>query len=93
MQADDDDFYKNINWEDEEAYSRLVLLRLKKQREKKRKPIDRQAAFLEFKSQPDGKEIEEQIISNRQDLKDKKQKVKVVTDLCNITKKEIDIVK
>ena len=41
MQADDEDPTKNIREEEEESDSKLEIIRLKKQREKKRKPIDR----------------------------------------------------
>jgi hypothetical protein len=34
--------------------------------------VERQTAFLEYKSQAEGKEIEDQIVSNRQELKEKK---------------------
>jgi len=45
--------------EDEEADSKMEIIRLRKQREKKRKPVDRQTAFIEFKGQGDGKLIED----------------------------------
>lgn len=70
----------------------LEQLRIKQQRSKKRKPVDRQTAFVEFKTQPEGKEIEDHILSNRTDLKDQKQKVKGFTDQCNKAKKEIDTI-
>ena len=71
----------------------MEIIRLKKQLDKKRKPIDKQSAFLEFKGLPEGKQYEDQIVNNRQDLKDKKQNVKYLTELCNTTKKEIDQIK
>ena len=49
MEADDDD-YRNVQEEDEESDSKLEIIRLRKQRDKKRKPIDRQSAFIEFKA-------------------------------------------
>lgn len=79
MQADDDD-HRDILEEDEETDSKLEIIRLRKQRDKKRKPIDRQAAFIEYKQEADGKVIEDQIISNRMELKDRKQKVKIYTE-------------
>lgn len=42
---------------------------------------------------PEGKEIEDQILSNRTDLKDHKQKVKAFTDQCNQAKKDLDSIK
>ncbi|CDW85408.1 kinesin motor domain-containing protein [Stylonychia lemnae] len=92
MQADDDN--PPLETEpDDEADSKLEMMRLKKQREAKRKPIDRQQAFIEFKNLPDGRQFEDQILNNRQELKDKKVKVKVLTEQCNNTKKEIDTIK
>ena len=41
MQADDDDYIQQDDY-DEEADSKLEIMRLKKQREAKRKPIERQ---------------------------------------------------
>lgn len=58
MQADDD-FPVETRDEDEEADSKMEIIRLKKQRDKKRKPIDRQSAFIEFKSLPEGKNFED----------------------------------
>ena len=92
MQADDDDVRDNRE-EDEEADSKLEIIRLKKQRDKKRKPIERQAAFIEFKQLSEGKIYEDQILNNREDLKDKKARVKELTEYCNQTKREIDLVK
>jgi len=71
----------------------LEQLRIKQQRQKKRRAIDRQSAFLEFKALPEGKTFEEQIVSNRGDLKDQKQRVKHFTDGCNLAKKELDTIK
>jgi hypothetical protein len=51
--------------------------------------MDKQTAFLEFK-QGEGRVFEDQIISNRNELKDKKVKVKKLTEQCNVTKKEMD---
>lgn len=93
MQADDDDHHEQDEEVDEEADSRLEVLKLKKQREAKRKPIDKQQAFLEFKQMAEGRTYEDQILSNRQDLKDKKLLVKQLTEVCNTTKRDIDTVK
>ena len=89
----DDDMPVETREEDEEADSKMEIIRLKKQRDKKRKPIDRQSAFIEFKGLPEGKAIEDQILGNRQELKEKKARVKDVTETCNSCKKEIDLVK
>ena len=57
MQADDDPQVEVAD-EDEDQDSKLEIVRLKKQLDKKRKPIDKQAAFLEYK-QTDGKVFED----------------------------------
>mmetsp|Transcript_7286 Transcript_7286/g.5566 ORF Transcript_7286/g.5566 Transcript_7286/m.5566 type:complete len:87 (+) Transcript_7286:412-672(+) len=69
----------------------MEIIRLKRQREKKRKAIDRQAAFVEFKQTPEGKEIEEGVVSSRVDLKDRKERIKELTAKCNACKKELDV--
>jgi hypothetical protein len=75
MEADDDilDEERDDN-EDEE--SKLEIIRLKKKRDKKRKAVDKQTAFIEFKIIPEGKQYEDLIINNRNELKDKKMKIK-----------------
>jgi hypothetical protein len=78
---------------DDEDESKMEIIRLKKQRDKKRKPVDRQSAFVEFKGLPEGKQYETSIINSRTELKDMKGKVKELTDVCNQTKKEIDVIK
>lgn len=97
MQADDDEGTSGGGQGgadgDEEADSKLEIMRLKKQREKKRKPIDRQSAFLEFKSAGEGKAIEDQVLSNRNELKDKKVRVKELSEKCNTFKREMDQIK
>ncbi len=46
---------------------------------RKRKPIDKNAAFAEFKNEGEGKKIENTIIECRQDMKDKKQTIKTLS--------------
>lgn len=58
MQADDDDVLSKEDMDEEDA-SKLEIIRLKKQRDKKRKMVDRQTAFLEYKQSPEGKQIED----------------------------------
>ena len=60
---------------------------------KKRKDLNKQEAFLEFKEMDEGKLLEESIRDNRFELKDIKVKVKDLTEKCNISKKNIDSVK
>lgn len=64
-----------------------------KNKPKKRKPVDKQTAFLEFKHQDDGKLLEESIRDNRVELKVIKTAVKELTEECNIAKRNIDGVK
>lgn len=55
----------------------------------KRVPIDKQLAYLEFKSGK-GAKIEESIILSRQDMKDKREDVRTLTQNINTTKHDID---
>ncbi len=64
-----------------------------KNRPKKRKGVDKQAAFIEFKQDGIGKDLEESIRDNRGELKTMKLVVKELTEKCNVAKKNIDIVK
>lgn len=92
MQVDDEED-KSAENQDDEDESKMEIIRLKKQREKKRRLIDRQSAFIEFKQLPEGKSFEDAILNNRNQLKEKKLRVKILTENCNGTKKEIDMVK
>lgn len=47
MQEDDEEHERSDMQEEDE--SKMEIIRLKKQRDKKRKPIDRQTAFIEYK--------------------------------------------
>lgn len=58
----------------------------------KRKAIDKQAAFIEFKG-GEGKKIEDSIVHNRNEVKTKKEQVKQITQVINVTKQEIDKIK
>ena len=80
MQADDDDLRPQTQDLEDDPEQELEQLRIKQQRQKKRKAVDRQTAFVEFKTLAEGKEIEDQILSNRGDLKDRKQQVKAFTE-------------
>ena len=59
---------------------------------KKRAPIDKQSAYLEFKDGP-GKKIEETILSFRSDVKDKRITSKDLTEKINLGKRLIDKLK
>ena len=62
MQVDDDDYegdYGMVGNPDDDDESKMEIIRLKKQREKKRKPVDRQTAFIEFKSLAEGQQFED----------------------------------
>lgn len=58
MEVEDDEDDTRFDEEDDEE-SKLEIIRLKKKREKKRKPIDKQTAFIEYKTLPEGKEYED----------------------------------
>ena len=64
-----------------------------KKRAKLRPAIGKQAAFVEFKAEPDGKRTEESIRENRAELNRLKGSVRTLTDQCNTAKKDIDVVK
>jgi uncharacterized protein YdaT len=51
-----------------------------KNKQKKRLAIDKQEAFMEFKSMADGKELEESIRDNRVELKKIKNQVRELTE-------------
>lgn len=53
--------------EDEQAI--IGAARLKNKQKKKRKPIEKQPAFVEFKQEPEGQRLEESIRDNRAELK------------------------
>jgi len=59
---------------------------------KKRKAIDKQTAFMEFKQEDQGKSLEESIRDNRVELKAIKAAVKELTEECNAAKRNIDTV-
>ena len=58
MQVDDEDEEWDMPDADEDE-SKMEIIRLKKEKGRKRLPIDKQSAFLEFKSLPEGREIED----------------------------------
>lgn len=61
---------------------------------KKRPAVTKQQAFLEYKQDGgEGAVLEGAIIHYRNELKDKKQHIKNVTQVINATKKEMDSVK
>lgn len=66
------------------------LVNSKKNKNKKRKDISKQDAFLEFKAGEDGQQLELSILDNRQELKDIKIRARDLTEKCNVTKKSID---
>ena len=70
-----------------------IDVRRSKNRPKKRKGIDMQTAFLEFKHEQSGTHLEESIRDNRNELKEMKNEVKELTEKCNVSKKNIDVVK
>lgn len=60
---------------------------------KRRKAIDKQSAFLEFKADTEGKALEDSIRDDRMELRRIKGIVKEMTEKCNASKKSIDAVK
>ncbi len=56
----------------------------------KRAAIDKQSAYLEYKSTSQGKSLENAIVQYREELKQKKLQVKNFTATINITKQEMD---
>jgi hypothetical protein len=50
---------------------------------KKRKPIDKQQAFIEYKEKGDGRHLERAIIDNRNEIKDKRERIKTLTSVIN----------
>ena len=56
----------------------------------KKKAIDKQDAFIEFKNEENARMLEDSIRDNRNELKNMKSKVKDLTETCNVSKKNID---
>ena len=59
----------------------------------KREAIDKQQAFIEFKSSDEGQTFESQIRDNRNIIKEKRGAIKAITDTLNQNKGEIDALK
>ena len=61
--------------------------------EKKKRPvIGKQEAYIEFKA-GEGKKIEDSVVMSRDDMKKKREQVKVITQKINGTKLNIDSLK
>jgi septal ring factor EnvC (AmiA/AmiB activator) len=75
--------------------STQALLKTAKTKKKanRRKAIDKQEAFLEFKQEEEGRQLEESIRDNRAELKAIKVTVKELTEQCNNAKRKLDKVK
>ena len=63
-----------------------------KRKTPKRKYMDKQQAFIEFKKEQEGLELEDSIRDNRLMLKEVKVQVKENTERCNKAKSQIDVV-
>jgi hypothetical protein len=50
---------------------------------RKRKAVDKQQAFIEYKEEGDGKQLERAVIEYRNEMKDKKQLIKILTQTIN----------
>jgi len=68
----------------------IQRMRLRNRNQERRKPIDRQVAFLEYKNNDEGKEIEQSIMTCRTDLLERRMEMKSATDSCNALKNRID---
>jgi hypothetical protein len=55
--------------------------------------MTKQQAFIEYKEEGDGRTLERSIIDYRNEMKDKKQSIKIFTQVINTTKTEMDKVK
>lgn len=60
---------------------------------KKRPAQPKQQAFIEYKEEGDGRTLERAIVDYRNEMKDKKQNIKMLTQVINATKQEMDKVK
>lgn len=60
---------------------------------KKRRGVDKQQAFIEYKQEGDGRNLEKAIIESRNDTKNKRNTIKTLTQIINSTKLEMDKVK
>ena len=81
--------------EQEEQRMLQFMSRSRKQKTDPRPPIDKQAAFLEFKSldSESGPKHETTIRECRQSLKETRVKIRVKTEECNAIKSKIDSIK
>lgn len=68
----------------------IQRMRLRNRNQERRKPIDRQVAFIEFKNLDEGKDIESSIMTCRADLLERRMEMKSSTDQCNALKSKID---
>lgn len=59
----------------------------------KREAIDKQQAFIEFKASSEGQKFEGHIREHRATIKDKRGRIKGITDTLNGNKGEIDALK
>lgn len=67
----------------QEEIAMIQRMRLRNRNQERRKPIDRQAAFIEYKNAEEGKEIEQSIMTCRADLLERRMEMKSSTDQCN----------
>lgn len=64
-----------------------------KNKSKKRKYVDKQSAYMEYKRDGEGQSLEESIKENRNELNSMKGTLKELTESCNSSMKDINIVK
>ena len=64
-----------------------------KNKSKKRKYVDKQSAYMEYKRDGEGQSLEESIKENRNELNSMKGTLKELTEQCNSSMKDINMVK
>lgn len=64
-----------------------------KNKSKKRKYVDKQSAYMEYKKEGEGQSLEESIKENRNELNSMKGTLKELTEECNSSMKDINMVK
>lgn len=84
---------KSQTEDDLESNAALMEMVNRSKNKAKRKPVQKQSAFMEFKESDECRGLEQSVIENRQALKEVKARVKELTEGCNAAKKNIDVLK
>jgi hypothetical protein len=94
MQAYEEDMVTENDQGDQDMdEANIELYRLKNKQQKKRKKVDRQTAFLEFKQTEEGVKMEQDIKDNKAQMKGIKKLLIGLTQKCNAAKGQIDTLK